>query len=120
MTNMERRLATRMMCAELVELDWKDKGSRRHRCVGNLEDISLAGACVQLERAVPVGTNMALHYGGGALHGAVQYCIYRDQSYFVGVEFKESSRWSPEQFRPEHMLDPRELTARPSKRPRMV
>jgi hypothetical protein len=51
-----------------------------------------------------------VRYEDRELTAVVQYCIYRDESYFVGVEFKESSRWSPDQFRPQHMLDPRELT----------
>jgi hypothetical protein len=107
-----------MLCAELVEVEWKDKASRRQRDVGNLEDISLAGACVQLDRPIPRGTNVVVRYRGGELQAEIQHCLSRDQSYFIGMEFPATTRWSSAEFRPQHMLDPRELTARAMKRHR--
>jgi hypothetical protein len=35
--------------------------------------------------------------------------VYREIGYFVGIEFEAGSRWSKNQFRPQHLLDPRHL-----------
>lgn len=75
----------------------------------NLEDISRFGACLQMERMVPRDTEMVVRCDRTDLYGTVRYCLYRDSSYFVGIEFSEGTRWSRLWYRPQHMLDPREL-----------
>jgi hypothetical protein len=77
--------------------------------VANLEDISLTGICLQMESRVPEGTLLSMQYGDGQLVGTVRYCVFRDQAYFLGIRFEEGCRWSTRHFRPEHLLDPREL-----------
>jgi PilZ domain len=114
----EQRIDPRMMCAELVVLHWHDKAGRRHRDVANLEDISLSGACVQLERPVQKGTHITVNYGGGEMPATVRYCLYRDLAYFLGLQFDDGCRWSTKRFRPQYMLDPRELVLRAAKRNR--
>ena len=42
-----------MLCADLVDVQWKDKNGRVRRAVANLEDISLSGACVQVDAPIP-------------------------------------------------------------------
>ena len=42
-----------MLCADLVDVQWKDKNGRVCRAVANLEDISLSGACVQVDSPIP-------------------------------------------------------------------
>lgn len=105
----EKRADNRLLCAELVELVWQAESGQQRRSVANLEDISLCGACVQLEREVRPGTPVAINYGDGELLGTVRYCIFREMGYFLGVELNESSRWSSQHYKPEHLLDPREL-----------
>jgi hypothetical protein len=108
----ERRTDNRMLCADLLELVYRDgTGSERWRIV-NLEDISRAGACVQSESRIPDGTNVVLRYGGAELAGVVRYCGFRDGCCFLGIEFAADCRWSPGCFVPEHLLDPRELVER--------
>src|SRR5690348_2431745 len=46
----ERRIEARMLCAELVELRWRDKHGFERRETAHLEDISLSGACLQSEK----------------------------------------------------------------------
>ena len=75
----------------------------------NLDDISRAGACIQLETRIPDGTRVKIRYKGGELTGAVRYCGFREGSYFLGIEFDENCEWSPLQFVPEHLLDLRTL-----------
>ena len=101
-----------MLCADLVDIRWKDPTGRTRRGVANLEDISLSGACLQLDRPVPLGTGMRISYPNGELCGTVKYCVFRDIGYFLGVEFAPGIRWSEQAFRPQHLLDPRRLVAR--------
>lgn len=105
----EKRADNRLLCAELVELVWQPDSGAQRRSIGNLEDISLSGACVQVEKEIPPGSPIAINYGDGELLGTVRYCVYREFGYFLGVELKESSRWSSQHYKPQHLLDPREL-----------
>ena len=101
-----------MLCADLVDIQWKDKGGRIRRTVANLEDISLSGACVQVDSPIPIDTPIRITYPRGELQGKVCYCVFREIGYFLGVEFEPGFRWSMRQYRPQHMLDPRRLVAR--------
>lgn len=106
---LEQRAETRMLCADLVELRWKDPAGATRRVVVNLEDISLAGACVQLERPIPLGVRVRIQHKTGNLEGTVRYCVFREIGYFVGIAFDPGQGWSPHEYRPQHMLDPRRL-----------
>ena len=101
-----------MLCADLVDVQWKDKGGRVRRAVANLEDISLSGACVQVDTPIPINTTLRISYPGGELRGRVCYCVFREIGYFLGIEFEPGCRWSSRQFRPQHLLDPRLLVTR--------
>ncbi len=108
----ERRLEPRLLCADLVEIHWEDKSGRTRRAVANLEDISMSGACLQLENAIPLKSRVRVTYGGGSLEGEVRYCVYREIGYFLGVKFDQENKWSQQQFRPQHLFDPRRLGAK--------
>jgi len=82
---------------------------REHRKVANLEDISLKGVCLQVEQPMPAGTLIAIHYGDGELLGTIRYCTQLDTGYLLGVELAEGSRWSSQHYKPQHLLDPKEL-----------
>ena len=93
-----------------------DKAWRVRRSVANLEDISLSGACLQVDRPVPLGTPYRITYPKGVLVGKVKYCVFREIGYFLGIEFEAGSRWSRNDFRPQHLLDPRHLVNRTADR----
>jgi hypothetical protein len=112
-----RRAETRMLCADLVDVQWKDKNGRIRRAVANLEDISLSGACIQVESPIPIETTVRISYPKGELQGRVCYCVFREIGYFLGIEFEPGFRWSMRQFRPQHLLDPRRLIHRGPSRP---
>lgn len=112
----ERRTDTRLLCADLVNLIWTDGMNRQHRRVANLEDISLCGLCLCAEVPLSEGTEVRVHYGDGELVGVVRYCIFRQIGYVLGVEFSEGCRWSTQHFRPQHMIDPRQLVQEAMKR----
>jgi hypothetical protein len=105
-----------MLCADLVDVQWKDPSGRTRRGVANLEDISLSGACLQVDRPVALGTNFRISYPNGELTGVVKYCVFREIGYFLGIEFEPGSRWSQRHFRPQHLLDPRRLVSRVTSR----
>jgi hypothetical protein len=108
----DRRNETRMLCADLVQIQWKGKAGRAKRTVANLEDISLSGACLQTEIPIPPEAIVKIEHPNGALVGTVRYCTYRDIGYFVGVEFDADIKWSENKYKPRHLLDPRRLALR--------
>jgi hypothetical protein len=96
----------------MVDVCWKDKGGRAKKSVANLEDISLSGACLQVDVAIPLQTAIRITHAKGTLAGIVKYCVFREIGYFLGIEFDPDSRWSLRQYRPQHLLDPRRLVLR--------
>jgi hypothetical protein len=113
---LDRRIEPRLLCADLVDIRWKDKTGKTRRTVANLEDISLSGACLQVDRPIPPQSTIQITYPKGELLGKVRYCVYREIGYFLGVEFEPGSRWSLRSYKPQHLLDPRRLLARSTNR----
>ena len=101
-----------MLCADMVDVQWKDKTGRLRKGLANLEDISLSGACLQFDFPIPLQTDLRISYHKGQLIGKVRYCVYREIGYFLGVEFEPGCRWSEREYRPQHLLDPRRLVVR--------
>src|SRR5438270_5384618 len=99
----ERRNEVRMLCADMVDVCWKDRGGRKKTATGLLEDISPSGACLQMESPVPLGSALQWRASDHKFTGSVRYCVYREIGYFVGVEFVPDSRWSKKAFRPQHL-----------------
>lgn len=105
----DRRANPRMLCADLVKIEWREKSGKDQSAVANLEDISSSGACLQLEQDVPLQAMVKITHDKGSFEGRVRYCIFKDIGYFLGVEFEPGQRWSAKQFKPMHLLDPRRL-----------
>jgi hypothetical protein len=112
----ERRTQPRMLCADLVDVRWKDKGGRTRRSVANLEDISQSGVCLQVDMQIPKDTVVRITYPRGEFLGQVRYCTYKEIGYFVGVEFTPGVKWSQRSYKPMHLLDPRALIRRATRR----
>ena len=74
-----------MLCADLVELQWVDGKGRRRRSVANLEDISAAGACLQVETPIPLNTDISLHLPDDDFKGTIRYCVHREIGYYLGM-----------------------------------
>jgi hypothetical protein len=107
----ERRSEIRMLCADMVELSWRDHEGKNWKAMALLEDISASGACLQLESAVPLAVEVGWKSPRQDFSGRVRYCVYREIGYFVGVEFQPTSRWSRKAFKPQHLLDLKRLMA---------
>jgi hypothetical protein len=105
----EKRIEQRLLCAELVQVTYFEESGRQSRRVANLEDICSSGLCLQSEARIPDGTRVTVSYGGGELVGTVRYCVFREIGFFLGIQFEEGCQWSSQDFRPEHLLDPRQM-----------
>lgn len=105
----ERRNEARMLCADVIEVSWKEHPARMRTATGLLEDISQSGACLQLEQPVPLGVKIQWSSPEQEFTGVVRYCNFREIGYFVGVEFTPGSEWSQETYTPQHLLDLRKL-----------
>ena len=101
-----------MLCADLIEICWKDGAGKTQKTQAVLEDISASGACLQAEVPVPLGVALHWHSPKKEFCGTVRYCVYREIGYFVGVRFDASSKWSRKAYRPQHLLDLEKLMAR--------
>jgi len=105
-----------MLCADLVNVRWKDKAGRIRKAVANLEDISLSGVCLQLDDPIPIDTNLEIRHDRAQFQGSVRYCMYSEIGYFLGVQFAPGYKWSQRSYRPQHLLDLRALVVRSAKR----
>jgi hypothetical protein len=112
---MNRRSEVRMLCADMVEVCWKDRTGKKREATALLEDICPSGACLQLEAPVPIGSEFNLESSKHQFNGYVRYCVYREIGYFVGVEFTSTSKWSKRTYKPRHLLDPQRLLEHPAK-----
>jgi len=100
------------MCADMVAVQWKDESGVDQRATALLDDISASGACLNLDSPLPLGASVVISYRKGRLEGSVCYCFFREIGYYVGVNFKPATQWSPQQYRPKHLLDVRKLLTR--------
>jgi hypothetical protein len=105
----ERRSQVRLLCSELVFVEWETAPGSHSESRAILEDISPSGACLQLEAPVSKGARITIHVPQVVLAGRVCYCVFRDYGYFIGVQFDDGSKWSPARYKPQHLLDPRTL-----------
>ena len=101
-----------MLCADIVDISWKDAAGRAHRATALLEDIAPQGACLQVEKALPLETEITIEHPKIRMRGAVRYCAYRDIGYFLGLQFTAGSQWSKNKFTPQHLLDLEDLVMR--------
>lgn len=103
------------MCADMVDVSWKDRHGKSGRTTGLLEDISASGACLQLDVPLPRGSEVCWDCSRRKFTGVVQYCVYRETGYFVGLLMPPGSRWSKQAYEPQHLLDLRRLVAQARK-----
>lgn len=111
----ERRSEVRLLCADLIQVRWKDQAGKKRTAQAILEDISPHGACLQMEVPVPLGLEIGWRSPNKQFMGTVRYCVYREIGYFLGVQFDHASQWSRRAYRPQHLLDLRRLIKRAGK-----
>ena len=105
----EKRVEPRLMCADLVDIEWLDGKGRAQQAVANLEDISTLGACIHLENEIPLRTTVRMTVMDVEYAGEIRYCVFREYGYFLGVQFEPGVKWNARVFKPHHLFDPRRL-----------
>jgi len=106
----ERRAEARLLCSDLIKV--RLEGATPAELMGNLEDISPSGACLQFEQPLAEGTRLTLHLGRRRFKGQVKYCFHHEIGYFAGVQFDPGYKWSRKVYEPKHLLDPTGLLDR--------
>jgi hypothetical protein len=97
-------------CSDLITVHLQTSDGREEKLVAILEDISASGARLQLERPIPTHTGIRMVCSSCEAHcefgGQVVDSHFHDGiGYFTEVVFKPGTVWSPEQYRPKHLLD---------------
>lgn len=106
----ERRTEVRLWCSDIVHVWWKDAEKWNKLGVAVLEDISPSGMCIQVESTLPQGAMIRIKHAEWKVEGEIRYCLQREEGHFVGVRLSEKFRWSVQDFRPLHLIDPSEVT----------
>ena len=106
---LERRWERRLLCADLVQVEWEDSEGSTCKTSAILEDISRTGTCLQADIPVPVNALVRVRHGRKTLEGRVSYCAYHEIGYFAGITFTSNQQWSQKVFRPKHLVDPAKL-----------
>jgi len=102
----ERRTDARLLCADMVDVEWTDAQGKRRKARVLLEDISELGLCLQTEDALPESSIVIVDLNGTQTRAMVRYCYWREIGYFAGLTFASGSRWSRSKFFPRHLTDP--------------
>jgi len=108
----ERRGENRLLCADMVNVEWIDGVGRFRKEVALLEDISPLGICLQTENALPESSVVLVNLRGTQTRAMVRYCKWKDIGYYVGLTFAPGCRWTREKFQPMHLVDPMTLPHR--------
>ena len=97
--------APRYLCSDLVTLRIGAVES-----TVNLEEIGQDGAAIESEDPIVDGVRVEVRCGSVFFSGKVVQVEQHEFGWRAEIEFSPLTPWSPEQFRPQHMLDqPREV-----------
>jgi hypothetical protein len=98
--------ARRYLCSELVFLE-----SEETRVVVNLEEIWAGGAVIECETPVEPGARLRLLAGKHTFWGTVVLVESHEFGCRAELEFSPMTPWKPEEYSPQHLLDPGTLDA---------
>jgi hypothetical protein len=99
----ERR-EDRELCADLIQVQWKNSNGLEHSEWAILEDISSSGACLEIEESIPTDTIVTLQFAADKFDARVKYCNPENSKYLLGVQFEQGYRWSRRKFKPQHLI----------------
>ncbi len=98
------RQEDRELCADLVQVRWRNPSGLEHDELAILEDISSSGACLEIEQPVPQDTVVTLEFATDKCHARVIYCNPENSKFLLGVQFEQGYRWSRRKFKPQHLI----------------
>ena len=90
----------RYLCSDLVTLK-RASGP----CVVNLEEISETLAVFEAEGPFDVREQLCIECEGALFHGFVSTVEKHEFGWRIEMELSPLTPWSPERFRPRHLLD---------------
>lgn len=105
----------RFLCSQLVSLSEYSSDTGGDRLV-NLEEIWSSGAILEAETAVTRGAMVELRCGPAVFGGRIVEVEAHEFGWRFEVEFSPETPWRPEDFRPEHLLDPSALRKKPGEK----
>jgi len=98
----------RFLCSQLVGLKHNSADSPGQNIV-NLEEIWQRGAILESETPVNEGAEIELHCGPAFFAGRIIGVEPHEFGWRFEVEFSALTLWDPQEFQPEHLLDPSAL-----------
>jgi hypothetical protein len=99
----DRRSAERWWCSHLVTIAGAAASAPQ---TVNMENISAGGACIAADTPFDIGVRLKLHTEGFETAVTVAYCNVRLDDFAVGLSFENGFRWSPDVWKPDHLLRP--------------
>lgn len=113
-------VGVRHLCSDLTTVHLRMPDGSKRELVGNLEEIDTTGACVQLEEPLEAETTLRFICTNCErpceFNATVVSCHHQaGVGYYVDVRFTAGEEWSPERYRPNHLLHPGELLELESK-----
>ncbi len=108
----EKRNSRRLLCADMLDIEWTDARGETQKEKALLEDISTLGLCLQTENELPEGDVVLINLNGTRIRAMVRYCCWREIGFFTGLTFAPGSHWSSANFQPRHLTDPMILSPR--------
>jgi hypothetical protein len=100
----QKRQEIRDLCADLVQVGWRQEKGSKHTEWATLEDISSSGACLKLDDMIPPDTIVSLLFSTSGCEARVKYCVADHLGYLLGVEFENGYRWSRRKYKPQHLI----------------
>ena len=100
---------TRYLCSELVVLKRGETDT-----IVNLEEIWSDGAAIEMDDGVEIGKQVELVCQENRLAGKIAGAEKHEFGWRIELKFLPATRWSPEVFRPQHMIDPDDLPGKKS------
>lgn len=104
-----------MLCADLINIQWTDESGRTRRAVANLEDISLSGACLQLDQAIPLNTVLRIAYPKGQMAGRSATAFTARSAILSGCSSRKGQDGPGSSLNPSTCSIPRRLLQRPAR-----
>jgi hypothetical protein len=104
----ERRQTKRLLCSDLVQLQWQEPHGTQHREIAILEHVSVAAVGLFTGVSIPNGTAVHIAASDVELTGRVKQCVFRENGYIVSLELDEKShrkQGASGDFLPQHLLD---------------
>lgn len=91
----------RYLCSQLARLTIDGQ-----ECWVNIEEICETGVTLECETPVVAGVAAALAVDEAAFRGRITDVQQEEFGWRVEMEFSAETLWSPERWRPDHLLDP--------------